>query len=58
MSGLTMKQLVSLSEISDVPVPTLYKIKNGTTTDPGIKTLGAFWPHLSRLNKQRSKVSA
>ena len=53
LSGLSMKQLASLYELSGVPVPTLYKIQTGVTTDPGIKTVAKFWPHLASMDAPR-----
>lgn len=47
--GLTAKQLQALSTLSGVPVTTLYNIRNGTTKDPRLDTVGAFMPHLGSV---------
>lgn len=47
LQPLSMKQLARLSELSGVPSTTLYKIKLGTTTNPGIETVRAFVPFIS-----------
>lgn len=41
-----MKQIAQLSTLSGVPSPTIYKIKLGTTENPGIETLRKFMPHM------------
>lgn len=46
LAGLTMKQIAQLAALSGVPAPTIYKIKLGTTENPGIETLRKFMPHM------------
>ena len=41
---LSQKQLKELSSDSGVPFGTLMKIRTGSTTNPGIETVRAFWP--------------
>jgi hypothetical protein len=46
LAPLTMKQIDRLAELSMVPAPTIYKIKLGTTENPGLETLRKFLPHI------------
>jgi predicted transcriptional regulator len=48
LAGLSIKQVAALSELSGVPAPTIYKIKNGDTTNPGIETVRKFIGHISK----------
>jgi hypothetical protein len=41
-----------LAQASGVPFTTLLKVKDGTTTNPGVETVRKFWPHLLRLTKR------
>ena len=43
LSPLTLNQLDRLSVLSGVPATTIYKIKLGTTENPGIETVGKFF---------------
>jgi hypothetical protein len=43
---LTLKQIARLSALSDVPAPTIYKIRMGTTPNPGIETCRKFMVHI------------
>lgn len=51
LAPLTLKQLDRLAELSGVPATTLYKIKRGETTNPGIDTARKFMPHISDAQK-------
>ena len=57
LKELTIKQLERLSELSGVPVPTIYKIRLGVTGNPGIETVGQFWPFIDRALK-KTKATA
>lgn len=46
LAPLTLRQLDRLSELSGVPATTIYKIKRGETSNPGIETLRKFLPHV------------
>ena len=46
LEGLTHAQLQRLSSSSGVPFTTLWKIKDGTTKNPGIETVRQFLPIL------------
>lgn len=48
LAPLTMKQLDRLAELSGVPQPTIYKIKLGVTANPGVETIGKFWPYVDQ----------
>lgn len=47
LGPLTMRQLERLSELSGVPVATIYKVKLGETTNPGIETVRKFAAHIA-----------
>lgn len=46
LERLNMKQLEHLSELSNVPFRTIYKIRRGETENPGLVTVAAFLPHI------------
>lgn len=46
LEPLTMRGLEELAAKSGVPFTTLYKIKLGTTRDPGLETVRKFAAHL------------
>lgn len=46
LAPLTLRQIERLSELSGVPAPTIYKVKLGDTTNPGIETVRKFAPHI------------
>lgn len=46
LAPLSLRQIERLSELSGVPAPTIYKIKRGETSNPGIDTVARFMPHL------------
>lgn len=35
-----------LSRVSDVPFTTIWKIRDGTTGNPGMETVRKFWAHI------------
>ncbi len=43
---MTLKQLEKLAELSGVPFTTIYKVKRGETTNPGIETVRQFMPYV------------
>ena len=47
LAPLTVKQMDRLGELSGVPPTTIYKIKRGETTNPGIETVRKFMPYVS-----------
>ena len=48
LAALSIKQVAALAELSGVPAPTIYKIKNGDTTNPGIETVRKFIGHIAK----------
>ncbi len=49
LNPLTLTQLEALASMSGVPFTTIYKIKRGETTNPGIETVRKFLPHIAAL---------
>lgn len=47
LKSLTLKQIDALARLSGVAAPTIYKIKNGQTDNPGIETVRKFMPHIA-----------
>lgn len=43
---LTLRQLNLLATLSGVPFTTIYKVKRGETSNPGIETVRKFLPHI------------
>lgn len=52
LKPLTLKQIDRLAELSGVPAPTIYKIRNGDTKNPGVETLRKFAPHIRAAGAQ------
>lgn len=52
LAPLGHKDVRELAQASGVPFTTLLKVKDGTTTNPGVETVRKFWPHLLRLTKK------
>lgn len=51
---LTLRQLNKLGEMSDVPAPTLTKIRNGQTANPGIETVRKFLALIEAARQTRA----
>jgi predicted transcriptional regulator len=51
LSALGHAGLQELSKTSTVPFTTLWKIKTGETTNPGIETVKLFAPHIDAAEK-------
>lgn len=49
LSKLDLAQLDKLSEKSGVPTSTIYKIKRGETSNPGIETVRKFMARLPEI---------
>lgn len=47
LGALDQGQVRQLAKDSGVPFGTLMKIRHGITSNPGIDTVGKFWPLLS-----------
>lgn len=52
LETLGHSELQVLANVSDVPFGTLWKVKSGVTTNPGVETVRKFWPHLVKLTKK------
>lgn len=51
LAALSLRQLDRLAELSGVPVATIYKIKRGETSNPGIETVRKFMPYVDGLRE-------
>lgn len=52
LSGLGHARMQELAKLSGVPFTTLWKIKDGTTENPGIETVRKFWPYLPVVQRE------
>lgn len=43
---LTRRRVIELAQTAGVPFPTLVKIRNGQTVNPGVETVRLIWPEL------------
>lgn len=50
-------QIQQLAKDSGVPFTTLWKIKAGTTENPGIETVRKFWPLLPERRSTERKAA-
>ena len=46
LADLSHAQVQMLAKASGVPFTTLWKVRAGITTNPGIETVGKFMPHM------------
>lgn len=46
LAHLGHKEVQELATDSGVPFTTIWKVRAGTTTNPGVETVRKFWPHL------------
>lgn len=58
LQPLTLKQLDRLEQLSGVPATTIYKIKRGETTNPGVETIGRFLPHVDAVLREQPHPAA
>ena len=49
LESLSHASVQELSRISDVPFTTIWKIRDGTTGNPGMETVRKFWAHIHNL---------
>lgn len=49
LETLTHAQMQNLARASGVPFTTLWKVRNGDTTNPGIETVRKFLPHVAAV---------
>ena len=57
LNRLGHAELLQLSEASQVPMTTLYRIRYGETPNPGIETVRAFYPELCILIEKKQKLN-
>jgi len=48
---LNYSEVQHLAEQTGVPLTTLWKIRDGTTVNPGVETVRKFWPQLRKVTK-------
>ena len=58
LQRLSHAQLRQLAAGSGVPYPTLCKIRQGFTPNPGIETVRKFMPHLAALATEPTTTQA
>ena len=46
LAALSHADVQELSRISGVPFTTIWKVRDGTTENPGMETVRKFWPHI------------
>lgn len=46
LESLSHSGVQELSRISGVPFTTIWKIRDGTTENPGMETVRKFWTHI------------
>ena len=51
LAPLNLAQLERLSKLSGVSRHTIYKIRQGHTSDPGLDTVGKFLPHIREAKR-------
>lgn len=51
LRALSAPLLERVASESGVPMTTIYKIRNGTTTNPGLETVRKFLPIAQRIRK-------
>lgn len=49
LEALSHASMQRLAAIAEVPFTTIWKIRDGTTGNPGLETVGKFWPHVEGL---------
>ncbi|WP_137860780.1 hypothetical protein [Variovorax sp. 3P27G3] len=57
LQGLSHAATQRLSKLSGVPFTTIWKIRDGTTKNPGIETVGQFVPYLEEAGSIPSEES-
>jgi len=58
LEQLTHAQMQRLAIASGVPFTTLWKVRSGTTTNPGIETVGKFLPYIDDVLRGSDGVAA
>ena len=52
LRGLNHAATQRLSQLSGVPFTTIWKIRDGTTKNPGIETVGQFVRHIASVRSE------
>lgn len=47
LQKLPRRRVIELAQTAGVPFPTLVKIRNGQTLNPGVETVRLIWPQLA-----------
>jgi len=58
LQALGHAEMQELSKVSEVPFTTLWKIRDGTTTNPGIETIRRFYLHLGATKSPTSSTAS
>lgn len=57
LKALTIRQLRHLADLSGAAEATLIKIRYGQIENPGLDTVGAFWPHVAAAAAYRGEAT-
>lgn len=55
LADLSHAEIHSLSRASSVPFTTLWNIRSGVTTNPGVETVRRFFGRIEEIKAQREK---
>lgn len=58
LAALSHAQIQELSRRSGVPFTTIWKVRDGTTKNPGIKTVGKFMAYLGEVQAGQHSPAA
>lgn len=58
LGGLSHSEMQRLATIAQVPFTTLWKIRDGTTKNPGVETVRQFYPHIGNAKAPDSQPAA
>lgn len=58
LSPLSLKQLARLAQLSGVPFTTIYKVKRGETSNPGLETVRQFMPFVRQVREKPASRAA
>lgn len=57
LKPLNHSQVQRLSKLSEVPFATLWHIREEHSKNPGVDTVGKFWPHIPKVIAQPTAKS-
>lgn len=55
--ALSHSEVGELSRLSGVPFTTIWKIRAGVTWNPGMETVGNFWPHIAEAKRSAPEAA-